>query len=170
VINQPADASQVITDVLALDGKSGDPFNGHLDTAAVAATGHSAGGYTTAGMLAGKRDERIRAAIVVAGGSVAGSYRGPATPVLFVHGDADDTVSYDIGRRAYQAVPWPKAFLTLVGRGHLEYLAPGRGGFDQVLATTTDFLRWSLYGDSAAKARLAADAAAGGATRWESTL
>jgi fermentation-respiration switch protein FrsA (DUF1100 family) len=169
VINQPADASQVITDVLALDAKPGDPFHGHIDTSAVAATGHSAGGYTTAGMLAGRRDERVRAAIIVAGGSVAGSFTGPATPVLFAHGDADETVPYDIGRRAYQTVPWPKAFLTLVGRGHLEYLAPGRGGFDQLLATTTDFLRWSLYGDAAAGGRLAADAA-GGSTRWESTL
>jgi hypothetical protein len=67
-------------------------------------------------------------------------------------------------------VPWPKALLTLVGRGHLEYLAPGRGGFDQVLATTTDFRRWSLYGDSAARALLATDAAAGGATRGGSNL
>lgn len=168
VVNQPADASKVITDILALDGSPDDPLAGHLDTAAIAATGHSAGGYTTTGLLAGQRDPRVRAAIVVAGGSLSGGYTGAPTPTLFVHGDADETVSYSIGRTAYDAMPWPKAFLTLPRGDHLTYLAPGRAGFDPLMATTTDFLRWTLYGDGTAKGRLPGDA--GKAARWESTL
>jgi hypothetical protein len=39
-----------------------------------------------------------------------------------------------------------------------------------MIATTTDFLRWALYGDGAAKDRLSRDATAPGITRWESTL
>jgi dienelactone hydrolase len=164
VANQPADASYVITQVLASDPA-------HVDPAAIAAAGHSAGGYTTTGLLSSHRDPRLRAAIVIAGALLGGAYTGPATPVLFVHGDADQTVSYPSGGRpAYDALPWPKAFLTVVGGDHGKYLAAGNRGFDQMIATTTDFLRWALYGDSAAKDRLSRDATAAGITRWESTL
>jgi predicted dienelactone hydrolase len=163
VVNQPADASYVITQVLASDPA-------HIDPVAIAAAGHSAGGYTTTGLLSSARDPRLRAAIVVAGALLSGAYTGPATPVLFVHGDADQTVPYQNGRAAYDALPWPKAFLTMEGGDHGKYLAAGDRGFDQMIATTTDFLRWSLYGDRAAKDRLSGDATAPGITRWESNL
>ncbi|GAA1796837.1 chlorophyllase [Planosporangium flavigriseum] len=170
VVNQPADASYVISELLALDGHDGDRLAGHIDTAAVAATGHSAGGITTTAMLSAQRDPRLRAAVVIAGALLGGAYNGPVTPVLFVHGDADPTVSYQGGQSAYQAVPWPKAFLTLVGAGHGSYLTANSAGFDQTINTTTDFLRWSLYGDSAAFGRLNGDATSAGAARWESSL
>jgi fermentation-respiration switch protein FrsA (DUF1100 family) len=157
--------------VLALDDHDDDdPFAGHVDTAAVAATGHSAGGYTTTGMLSTQRDPRLRAAIVIAGALLSGAYTGPVTPVLFVHGDADPTVAYRGGQAAYEAVPWPKAFLTLLGGDHGRYLGAGAAGFDQMIRTTTDFLRWTLYGDAGAKDRLRGDGAVAGTSRWESTL
>lgn len=163
VVNQPADASYVITQVLARDPA-------HIDPVAIAAAGHSAGGYTTTGLLSSHRDARLRAAIVVAGALLGGSYTGPAVPALFVHGDADQTVPYENGRSAYDTLPWPKAFLTVEGGDHGKYLAAGNPGFDQLIATTTDFLRWTLYGDGAAKGRLSRDATAQGVTRWESTF
>jgi hypothetical protein len=56
-------------------------------------------------------------------------------------------------------VPWPKAWLRLRGQGHTDpYLRPGASAFGSVSRTTTDFLRWTLYGDAKAKARLTADA------------
>jgi predicted dienelactone hydrolase len=169
VANQPADASYVISQLLLLDGQVGDPFAGHLDPAAIAAAGHSAGAYTTTGLLSSGRDPRLRAAIVIAGALLSGGYAGPAIPVLFVHGDADETVSYvNGGRTAYDSLPWPKAFLTLLGGDHGSYLGTGNAGFDQVITTTTDFLRWSLYGDAGAKGRLADDGTAPGTSRWES--
>jgi dienelactone hydrolase len=163
VVNQPADASYVITRVLA-----SDPV--HIDPVAIAAAGHSAGGYTTTGLLSSARDPRLRAAVVVAGALLSGPYTGPATPVLFVHGDADQTVPYQNGRAAYDPLPWPKAFLTMEGGDHDNYLAAGNRGFDQLIATTIDFLRWTLYGDGAAKDRLSGDATAPGVARWESNL
>jgi dienelactone hydrolase len=164
VVNQPADASYVISQLLATSG----PLAGQVDPAAVAAAGHSAGGYTTTFLLSSQRDPRLRAAIVIAGALLGGDYTGPATPVLFVHGDADPTVSYrNGGRPAYAALPWPKAFLTVLGGDHGRYLAPGNRGFDEVVATTTDFLRWTLYGDVAARGRLSADGTATGVTGFE---
>ena len=60
------------------------------------------------------------------------------------------------GRAAYDRVGWPKAFLTLPGRGHGEYLDPRDRDFPVVAGTILDFLRWTLYGDRAARARFAA--------------
>jgi dienelactone hydrolase len=170
VLNQPADASYVISEVLALNDKAGDPLAGHVDRAAIAAAGHSAGGYTTTGMLSAQRDPRLRAAVVIAGALLGGAYTGPATPMLFVHGDADPTVAYQSGRAAYEAAPWPKAFLTLAGGDHSSYLAAGGTGFDQMVRATTEFLRWTLYRDPAALARLAGSAASASPWKWESRL
>jgi hypothetical protein len=41
------------------------------------------------------------------------------------------------------------------------YLTPSDPAFKVVATTTTDFLRWSLYGDAAAKKRLTRDASTG---------
>jgi predicted dienelactone hydrolase len=167
--NQPADASAVVSAVLKLGTTSGDRFFGHIDAAHVGAAGHSAGGFTTAGLLANKRDTRIKAAVVIAGGPM-GAFTGARTPVLFVHGDKDPTVAYNIGHDAYARLSWPKAFLTEVGQGHGEYLGTGAKGFDQMMKTMLDFFRWALYGDATAKGRLKADASKSGVTRWEAKL
>jgi hypothetical protein len=90
--------------------------------------------------------------------------------VLFVHGDADPVVGYSAGRSAFDRVPWPKAFLTEVGGGHVDYLSPDSRAFAPTITTITDFLRGALYHDPAASARLARDATAGGVTKWDSRL
>ena len=157
VINQPADASYVITRVLALNIKAGDPLRGRIDTARIAAAGHSAGGITTVGMFTTTRDDRLKAGIVLAGERVLPvPFTGPAAPMLFVHGKRDKTVPYANGVAAFAAVPWPRALLSVTDGGHVATdLGP-------VLTTTTDFLRWTLYGDKPAKARLKTDATHGG--------
>ena len=167
VANQPADASYVLTKVLALNTKSGDVLEHRLDTKHVAAAGHSAGGITTIGMFSGERDARLVAGIVLAGAQVLPApFTGPAAPILFVHGKLDRTVPYQDGLAAYQAVPWPKAMMSVTKGGHVT-IAKSLG---PVLATTTDFWRWSLYGDPAAKARLKADATDGDTATLTSRL
>jgi dienelactone hydrolase len=173
VVNQPADASYVLTKVLALNTKNGDPLRGHLDTARVAAAGHSAGGITTVGLFSLGRDDRLTAGIVLAGNGLGmgKAYAGRPASLLFVHGDKDPIVPYDWGRAAYDAVPWPKAWLRLRGQGHIDpYLRPGASAFAAVNRTTTDFLRWTLYGDATAKRRLAADAKTNDAGRLDNRL
>ncbi|WP_230686720.1 alpha/beta hydrolase family protein [Catellatospora vulcania] len=167
--NQPADGSAVLTSLLKLDGKAGDRLAGHLDGAHIGVAGHSAGGFTSAGMLANSRDTRVDAAIVISGGSM-GAFRGSRTPVLFVHGDADGVVGYKLGRDAYNATSWPRAFLTLLGGDHGTFLGPGKTGFDQTIKTMTDFLRWALWGDAAAKGRLSADGTRAGVAKFEAKL
>ncbi|HEX2771088.1 MAG TPA: chlorophyllase [Micromonosporaceae bacterium] len=165
VVNQPADASYVLTQVLALDRKAGDPLRGRLNTDRVGAAGHSAGGITTIGLFTLGRDERLDAGIVLAGSAlgVGTAFTGPAAPQLFVHGQLDDVVSYPAGKAAYDAVPWPKAMVSLPdgdhGRG---IMRSGNKAFGVVTDTTVEFLRWTLYADPAAKRRLPATATRGG--------
>jgi hypothetical protein len=42
--------------------------------------------------------------------------------------------------------------------------------FDPLITTTTDFLRYALYGDPAARKRLEADATKGGRATWMDEL
>jgi dienelactone hydrolase len=160
VINQPGDASYVLDKVLALDGTAGDGLRGRIDTGRIAAAGHSAGAITTVGMFTAKRDPRLRAGVVLAGSSlgVGDAFTGAPASLLFVHGGKDELVSYASGKALFDKVPWGKALFTLPEQGHGgPYLSPGDPVFDAVSAVTTDFLRWSLYGDQAAKSRLGKD-------------
>jgi alpha-beta hydrolase superfamily lysophospholipase len=164
VLNQPADASYVLTELLALDAEPGDPLYGRLDATRVAAAGHSAGGITTLGLFTVARDERLAAGIVLAGGAlgIPVPYAGPAVPLLFVHGGRDNVVAYAAGRAAFDAVPWPKAMLSLPRADHGRALQrAGDPAFRVVSTATADFLRWSLCGDQAARRRLSAAAAHG---------
>ncbi|SCG73430.1 Alpha/beta hydrolase family protein [Micromonospora humi] len=166
VRNQPADAWRLVRHLVRLSTRPGDPLGAHLAMDRLAAAGHSAGGHTTLGMFGSAPPVPLRAAIVIAGGRpVVGPVR-PLAPVLFVHGTADRIVPQSIGRAAYARCLGPAAFLSLRGQGHGEYLGPGRPGFPEVLATTTDFLRWTLYGDRAALRRLPADATTPGVTAF----
>lgn len=170
VRRQPADAWHVINEVLRLDTVGDDPLAGHLDRSRIGAAGHSAGGFTTAGMFTTGHSSRLRAGIVIAAGALAGAaFAGPPAALLFVHGDADRTVTISRGRAGYEQVPWAKAFLTLPGQGHGEYLRPGRPGFEEVLRTTTDFLRATLYDDARARQRIPVEAYRPGLTRFEGT-
>jgi dienelactone hydrolase len=173
VLNQPADASYVLTAVLALGSTAGDPLNGHLDPGRVAAAGHSAGGITTVGLFTHNRDSRLRAGMVLAGNDLGmgTAFAGSAAQLLFVHGDNDPLVTYASGRHTYDKVPWSKAFLTVKGGDHSEpYLTQWSTAFGAVAATTTDFLRWSLYGDTAAKQRLGGDVDDNGVGSFDNSL
>ncbi|WP_422743611.1 alpha/beta hydrolase family protein [Micromonospora sp. WMMD754] len=160
VRNQPADAWRLVRHLVRLGARPGDPLGAHLAVDRFAAAGHSAGGHTTLGMFAAGQPFPVRAGIVIAGGRPVAGVARPLAPMLFVHGGADRVVPESIGRAAYARCLGPAAFLSLPGQGHGEYLNPNRPGFPQVLATTTDFLRWTLYADRAALRRLPADATA----------
>ncbi|WP_239126638.1 alpha/beta hydrolase family protein [Asanoa siamensis] len=162
VVNQPADASYVIGKVLELDGRTGDRLFRRIATDRVAAAGHSAGGITTVGMFTLARDPRLDAGVVLSGNALgAGTgFRGTPAPMLFVHGERDETVSYASGKAAYDAVPWPKALLSFPEGDHgTTLLRDGGASFRVLAATTTEFLRFTLYGDPAVKPRITAAAA-----------
>ncbi|WP_026930617.1 RICIN domain-containing protein [Glycomyces tenuis] len=157
------DVSEIITQTLALNASG--PLAGHIDTEiGVGVSGHSLGGMTTHGLLTAWPDSRI----VSANPQSCEDMGTPATSitakVVFVHGDRDDLTQYDSARQAYNEITWPKAFLTFVGGSHTSFW-----GDDRFPNTVVDWARWSMYGDTAARDRLPADAA-GSNTRWEAEL
>jgi len=166
--NQSLDVAEVITRTLALN-EGDDMFAGHMDTAnGVGAAGHSLGGMTTHGILTAWPDERVTAAIPYATVDMGDPTGAVAAKVLFVHGDQDPVCDYGLARQAYGELPTPKAFMTHTGQGHDEYIWNG-ATYDQTVATSLDWMRWSLYGDTAARDRLADDASGGGIV-WEAEL
>jgi fermentation-respiration switch protein FrsA (DUF1100 family) len=141
-INQPADESFVLDQVLQLDRDQSSLLHDLIDAEQIGASGQSLGGMTTFGIAFNTccRDRRIRAAVPMAGQLVpypAGEYEpeiGP--PVLIIHGDADDTVPYQNALDAYAFALPPKLLLTHLGGGHiLPYIG---GGAPMALAATID--------------------------------
>ena len=161
--NLARDHSEVFTRTLALN-TGGDPLAGHINTTVgVGMTGHSMGGMTTHSMLTAYPDSRIKAAIPHACVDMGNPSSLVKANVLFIHGDRDPTCPYSSARQAYAELPPAKAFLTFIGGNH----GAGWGNTAPLAARTcVDWMRWSLYGDLAARDRLAADATSP-STRWE---
>ncbi len=158
LLNQPQDVTAVLDALLVAAAKQGDPLHGRIDPDRIAAGGHSLGGMTTVGALGKWRDPRLKAGIVLAGSAreVGAEFRGDPAAMLFIHGIGDQVVTIDQGRAAYDAVPWPKAFLTLPAGTHRNpFMSPADPDFDLVAESTTDFLRWRLNADADARKRLA---------------
>ncbi|GAB2570372.1 hypothetical protein Aab01nite_06160 [Paractinoplanes abujensis] len=147
LVNQPEDASEVLTRVVERNTSGGGPLRGKLDTSRLAAAGHSGGGITTAGLFSAHRDDRLSAGILIAGTDFLGTpFSGPAAAVLLVHGRKDTSVKYSAARTVYEAVPWSRAMLSITEGGH----QTTNDEFAAVSGTTAAFLRWSLYGGAPA--------------------
>jgi fermentation-respiration switch protein FrsA (DUF1100 family) len=165
IVHQPADAVYVIDQLHALG--AADPIGAVLAGDKIAAAGHSAGGLTTTGLFSKDRDDRLLAGVVIAGTDFGGAaFQGPAAAMLFIHGEKDDTVAYRAGRTVFEAVPWSRAMLSIPAGGHV---IEG-DSFQAITETSTQFLRWSLYGDPGAKQRIPAAAAAGGVATLDDQL
>jgi hypothetical protein len=80
-------------------------------------------------------------------------------------------VPYDSGRAAFEKASWPKAFVTLLGAGHVDpyFGGPGPAGL-VVQSTTAHFLRWVLLGDEQARKALAGGASVSGVARLDDRL
>ena len=55
-------------------------------------------------------------------------------PVLYIHGDRDNIVPVDMGRRLFEASPEPKEWFPLPGAGHNDTLLVGGEEYFQRLA------------------------------------
>jgi hypothetical protein len=63
-------------------------------------------------------------------------------PKLFLHGDKDEIVPYDLGRKLYQAAADPKSFYTIKGAGHNDtYIMGGRDYYNALDVFITETLK-----------------------------
>jgi fermentation-respiration switch protein FrsA (DUF1100 family) len=141
VLNQPADVSFVIDELLRLDADPASPYGSVLWRRRIAAGGHSLGGVTTLGLLNSCcRDGRIDAYIPMSGVEVpfSGTYtRDFRAPMLLVHGDQDTIVPFSASQSAFAVTQGPKFLLDLLDGGHVPF-GPPYG--DVVINTVVHFL------------------------------
>ena len=146
MINQPADAVVGDHPDAGAERQARRPAGRPDRPDRIAAAGHSAGGITTIGLFSGDRDDRLDAGIVLSGRRVLPvPFAGDPAPMLFVHGKLRPDGEVRRGPRRVPAVPWPKAMMAVTEGGHVAITKD----FEPVIATTTDFLRYALYGDAA---------------------
>ncbi len=123
-VNQPADVSFLISEMVRLSADRASPYAGLVDGERVAVAGHSLGAATTLGVAFNGCcvDRRIDAGIVMAGGEAFFPaeqwFNGIRTPILVVHGDDDRIVRIADGQKVFADAPPPKAMLTLFGGDH----------------------------------------------------
>jgi dipeptidyl aminopeptidase/acylaminoacyl peptidase len=153
-VNQPADVSYVITQMLKTYPHSVDP-------ALIAVGGHSLGAVTTMGLVSNRCciDDRVQAAIEIDGSTLRfsnGAVDERGVPVLLIHGDADRTFSVNETRATYARSTGPKYLVILPGAGHVPFDNPG---FESQIETTmVDFLNATLRQQPSAHVRIVHDA------------
>ena len=122
LVNQPADMRLVITRLLALDTRPGRALHGRIDPRRIAIAGHSDGAVTALAVAYDSRyrDQRVRAAVILSGGEIAGmaGFPGNGPPLLAMHGTAD-TINAPRNTLAYYRVASrPKFLVLLIGASH----------------------------------------------------
>lgn len=69
-----------------------------------------------------------------------GRIESVSAPKLFIHGDRDDIVPFELGQRLFQAAPEPKTWLTLKGAGHNDTYDVGGKAYFQAIRGFLDRL------------------------------
>jgi dienelactone hydrolase len=142
-VNQPADMSFVIDQMLARSDDRNGPLAGRVDEHHIGVAGLSLGGATVYGFAFDNccRDERVDAGLVMAGILLPydGAYEVSAVPLLIIHGNGDPR-----GRDPYRMASPPKYLMTLERPTHSPPFEDTPDAADELVATVTvDF--WNAY-------------------------
>jgi dienelactone hydrolase len=125
IVNQPADMSFVISQMLKLSAKRRGMFSGLVDPHEIAVTGQSDGGETALATAYDTQflDRRVRAAVILSGAEIPGvggfTFPAPSPPLLASQGTADTINRPVFTYTFFNLAPRPKFLLTLPGAPHL---------------------------------------------------
>lgn len=123
-VNQPADVSFVIDELTRLSNDADSWFAGRLDQGRIGAAGHSLGALNTLALALNQCcvDFRVAAAAALSGGErpfPGGTWDDrPATPLLLVHGVADEGVPVAASDAVFAAAAGPASYLRLAEADH----------------------------------------------------
>lgn len=142
--NEPGDIKFVITRVLGASADGG-LLHQMIDPTRIALAGHSDGGEAVVGeaFLPGVDDPRVGPVIAMAAQGILNGSPLAASPrhaLLVVQGTADTINPPARGDRLYAAAPNPKAYLRLLGAGHLPPVADPTPWRPVVEAVAVDWL------------------------------
>ena len=159
--SQPGDLRFVLDQVLQETERTTSALHGVIDPDVVAVAGKSMGGITVllAGYDPAEREPRFRAVIAMTGLPMDTlRFDRYDTPLLLVHGDADEVVAVQGSIDSYAKAQPPKYFVTLLGQTHTAAFDGGDQPAARVVyTTTTDFLDAYVKGERAALLRLRSD-------------
>lgn len=166
-VNQPADMSFVIDQMLARSKDKNGPLAGRVDKRHIGVAGLSLGGATVYGIAFNSccRDHRVDAALVMAGLLLPydGAYEFPSVPLLVIHGNGDTR-----GRDPYGMARPPKYLMTLERPTHSPPFEDTPDPADELVVTVTvDFWDAYLYKQRGALDALSTDAMAPGVATLE---
>lgn len=155
-INQPADVSFILDELLDRAAGDDDLLAGHLSPDSVAVGGHSLGAITS--MLFYNtccQDDRVRAVVAVSGITFPGrddadNYDDAPTdvPLLLLHGEEDTTLRYDVGSQQIYGETLstvPRALISFPDVGHVDIL-----GAPSFMPSIIAFLDLNLRGHTEA--------------------
>ena len=164
LVNQPADVSYVLGQLLADSAASGNFFSGRLNSRQVAAAGQSDGGDTVAALAGNSccQDRRLTAVAVLSGAEwppMPGRYfTGTAPPVLYVQGSADTINPPAASLQLYQADSVaPRYYLDLFGADHMIPYAENDSVERLVARVTLAFFARYVLGQRSALATMTRD-------------
>src|SRR5215207_7135156 len=161
-VNQPADMSFVIDQMLARSNDYNGPLSRRVDKHHIGVAGLSLGGATVYGITFDSccRDRRVDAALVMAGYLLPydGRNEFPSVPLLIIHGNGDPR-----GRDPYGMASPPKYLMTLERPTHSPPFEDTPDPADELVVTVTvDFWDAYLYERRGALDALSSDAMAAG--------
>lgn len=160
LVNQPADVSFVLDQMLAAADDQSSPLSGRIDPTRVGAAGLSLGGATTYGVVFNDccADPRFTAAMIMAGAVLiftGDNDYNRGIPTLVFHGEDDLALRYELGRSAWDALQSPTWLITLRDAPHAPpFEDPVTPWDDAVVAASIAFWDSTLGGDASGLQRM----------------
>jgi predicted dienelactone hydrolase len=155
-VNQPADVSFVIDQVVRLSEERHPLLGGRVDAERIGVGGFSLGGATASSVAFTDccGDDRLDAAIIMDAVPLPIEDEQPVMegiPLLLVHLTDDLLAPYEAASNAYADAGPPKFLVSLLGHGHGEPYEDTHSPYDELVATTTVAF-WDMYLDGDAHA------------------
>ena len=156
--SQPQDLKFMRDEVLRISEEGSEKRFPKLDPDRVALAGKSLGAIASFDLAFSPdhHDDVFKAVIAMTGAAGTGArLEDYPTPLLLIHGDADELVSVSGSEEAYARASGPKFFVTILGGSHGSAFGGGDSPSEEVVETVTvDFLDLHVKGKKSALRRL----------------